>query len=173
MKNYSKYLGKSKKTGRKQIVNQSIGLSVMYLTIYGLFGYSFFWGGYLRYNEVNNSQQGAYTGGAIFAIFLSVMMGALTFGGASPSFIAIAEGRAAGKIAFETIDHQPSIITDKPGSQKIYKKTVKGEFEFKDVKFKYPTRQDLKVLDNFSCIFEAGKTTAIVGPSGSGKSTVI
>ena len=28
-------------------------------------------------------------------------------------------------------------------------------------------------MKNFSCIFEAGKTTALVGPSGSGKSTII
>jgi ABC-type multidrug transport system fused ATPase/permease subunit len=28
-------------------------------------------------------------------------------------------------------------------------------------------------LKNFSCVFEAGKTTALVGPSGSGKSTII
>jgi len=31
----------------------------------------------------------------------------------------------------------------------------------------------MKILDNFSCLFEKGKTTALVGPSGSGKSTVI
>jgi ABC-type multidrug transport system fused ATPase/permease subunit len=29
------------------------------------------------------------------------------------------------------------------------------------------------VLKNFSCKFELGKTTAIVGPSGSGKSTIV
>lgn len=29
------------------------------------------------------------------------------------------------------------------------------------------------MLKNFSAVFEAGKTTALVGPSGSGKSTVI
>lgn len=29
------------------------------------------------------------------------------------------------------------------------------------------------VLKNFSCTFEKGKTTAIVGPSGSGKSTIV
>jgi len=28
-------------------------------------------------------------------------------------------------------------------------------------------------LKNFSCVFEEGKTTALVGPSGSGKSTII
>ena len=29
------------------------------------------------------------------------------------------------------------------------------------------------MLDDFSCVFEAGKTTALVGMSGSGKSTII
>jgi ABC-type multidrug transport system fused ATPase/permease subunit len=50
---------------------------------------------------------------------------------------------------------------------------MKGRVEFKNVSFSYPTRKDLMALDNFSCVFEAGKTTALVGPSGSGKSTII
>ena len=50
---------------------------------------------------------------------------------------------------------------------------MKGLIEFKDVKFRYPSKDDLLVLKNFSCTFEAGKTTALVGPSGSGKSTII
>jgi len=28
-------------------------------------------------------------------------------------------------------------------------------------------------MKDFSCVFEPGKTTALVGPSGSGKSTVV
>ena len=39
--------------------------------------------------------------------------------------------------------------------------------------FRYPSRPELLVLKNFSCVFEKGKTTALVGPSGSGKSTVV
>ena len=39
--------------------------------------------------------------------------------------------------------------------------------------FSYPSRPDKKILDNFSAVFEEGKTTAIVGASGSGKSTII
>ena len=31
----------------------------------------------------------------------------------------------------------------------------------------------MRVLKHFSCIFEQGKTVALVGPSGSGKSTII
>jgi len=55
----------------------------------------------------------------------------------------------------------------------VDQKSMKGNIEFKNVEFTYPTRQDLKVLKNFSCTFESGKTTALVGPSGSGKSTII
>ncbi len=39
--------------------------------------------------------------------------------------------------------------------------------------FRYPTRPEQKILDNFSAKFEDGKTTAIVGLSGSGKSTIV
>ena len=31
----------------------------------------------------------------------------------------------------------------------------------------------MRVLSDFSCTFEVGKTTAIVGASGSGKSTIV
>jgi len=41
------------------------------------------------------------------------------------------------------------------------------------VNFAYPVRHDVKVLDNLSVRFEAGKQTAIVGASGSGKSTIV
>ena len=50
---------------------------------------------------------------------------------------------------------------------------MKGEIEFRNVDFYYPTRPDMKVLKNFSATFKLGETTAIVGPSGSGKSTIV
>ena len=53
------------------------------------------------------------------------------------------------------------------------KEELNGEIKFENVSFTYPTRPDLKVLKNFTCTFEAGKTIALVGPSGSGKSTII
>ena len=55
----------------------------------------------------------------------------------------------------------------------IKKDEIKGQIEFKNVNFTYPTRPDLQVLKDFTCTFEAGKTIALVGPSGSGKSTII
>src|SRR5688572_13301741 len=48
-----------------------------------------------------------------------------------------------------------------------------NEITFENVTFAYPGRPHVKVLDDLSLNFEAGKLTAIVGPSGSGKSTIV
>ena len=74
-------------------------------------------------------------------------------------------------MAYEIIERKPEILLDDPKAKPIG--TIRGKIEFKNVSFTYPTRPDQKVLDNFSAVFEEGKTTAIVGASGSGKSTII
>ena len=50
---------------------------------------------------------------------------------------------------------------------------MKGLIEFREVSFRYPSRKEQLILNKFSAVFEAGKTTAIVGPSGSDKSTIV
>jgi ABC-type multidrug transport system fused ATPase/permease subunit len=49
---------------------------------------------------------------------------------------------------------------------------VRGRIEFKDVKFKYPSRSDY-TLNGVSFIIETGETVALVGQSGCGKSTTL
>lgn len=51
-------------------------------------------------------------------------------------------------------------------------KRVKGDLEFKNIQFTYPTRPDFVVLKNISFNAKAGETIALVGSSGSGKSTL-
>uniref|UniRef100_A0A669QP54 ATP binding cassette subfamily B member 11 n=1 Tax=Phasianus colchicus TaxID=9054 RepID=A0A669QP54_PHACC len=50
---------------------------------------------------------------------------------------------------------------------------VRGEIEFHNVTFHYPSRPDVKILDNLSMVIKTGETTAFVGASGAGKSTII
>ena len=50
---------------------------------------------------------------------------------------------------------------------------ARGEIVFEDVRFHYPSREDLPALNGFSLRVQPGETVALVGPSGAGKSTVL
>lgn len=50
---------------------------------------------------------------------------------------------------------------------------VKGDVEFKNVKFSYPNNKDKIIIKNFSASVKAGQKVAIVGPTGAGKTTMV
>ena len=52
-------------------------------------------------------------------------------------------------------------------------KNIKGKIEFKNVTFSYPTKPQIKILNNVSFIIPRGARAAFVGCSESGKSTII
>ena len=69
---------------------------------------------------------------------------------------------------FEYYDMKPE-IQNAPDA--IRPDTVRGEVEFRNVRFYY--NEEREILKNISFKLEQGKCIAIVGPSGSGKSTLI
>ncbi|XP_018767050.1 bile salt export pump isoform X4 [Serinus canaria] len=112
-----------------------------------------------------------YSPGTLLQVFFGVLIGALNLGQASPCLEAFATGRGAATNIFETIDKKPTIDCMSEDGYKLDK--VRGEIEFHNVTFNYPSRPDVKILDNLNMVIKAGEMTAFVGASGAGKSTTI
>ena len=51
--------------------------------------------------------------------------------------------------------------------------SLRGEIEFKNVSFKYPSRPDVKVLKDYNLTIQEGEMVAFCGESGCGKTTTI
>ncbi|XP_069791409.1 bile salt export pump isoform X4 [Narcine bancroftii] len=116
-------------------------------------------------------EQNEYTPGGLLQVFLGILIAAINLGQASPCLEAFASGRGAAVKIFETIDREPEIDCMSEEGYKLQR--VKGDIEFHNVTFNYPSRPEVKILDRLSMVIKAGETTAIVGPSGSGKSTAV
>lgn len=56
---------------------------------------------------------------------------------------------------------------------KIINYGVKGDIEFDDIHFAYPSRPEVQVLNGLKTKIESGQMVALVGSSGNGKSTCL
>ncbi|KAF3615226.1 putative ABC transporter B family member 8 [Capsicum annuum] len=111
------------------------------------------------------------TGGKIYAAGVSFVLGGLSLGMALPEVKYFTEASVAASRIFDRIDRVPEI--DSEDTRGLVLGNIRGEVDFRNVKFTYPSRPDTVVLKDFNLKIEAGKTVALVGASGSGKSTVI
>ncbi|OVA20542.1 ABC transporter [Macleaya cordata] len=110
-------------------------------------------------------------GGAIFATGCSLILGGMSLMSALPNITFFSVATAAATRIYEMVDRLPAIdLEDEKGKVLAY---VRGDIEFKDVHFSYPSRPDTPILQGFSLKVPAGNTVGLVGGSGSGKSTVI
>jgi ATP-binding cassette subfamily B protein len=79
--------------------------------------------------------------------------------------------RAAGAMErlAELLEAQPVIVA--PAEPISLPARVRGNIEFERVCFRYPSRQQVLALSDFTLDVRRGETVAVVGPSGAGKST--
>lgn len=93
----------------------------------------------------------------------------LSIGGIAAPITAAAHAAGAAGIMFSIID------APQPNTKGVTEPEVSAseDIVLENVNFAYPLRADVKVLDNLSVRFPAGKLTAIVGASGAGKSTIV
>ena len=55
----------------------------------------------------------------------------------------------------------------------LVQNSVTGTVQLRSVRFRYPTRPDIKVLRGVTLTVQKGQKLALVGSSGCGKSTVV
>ena len=97
------------------------------------------------------------------------MMAVMNIGRLAAPIMAITKAATAAHELFVTID---APLPDMSG-KKEPEITADADITFENVAFSYPSRPNVRILDNLDLKLSAGKVTAIVGPSGSGKSTIV
>ncbi|AEO64474.1 uncharacterized protein THITE_2040380 [Thermothielavioides terrestris NRRL 8126] len=106
---------------------------------------------------------------AVYRVLMSVMLMTTSIGGITGPLSAAARAAGAATVFYTIID------APKPDKSGVQHPEVSAaeDIVLDHVNFAYPTRPDLRILDDLSLRFPSGKVTAIVGPSGSGKSTIV
>ncbi|KAA8533236.1 hypothetical protein F0562_033231 [Nyssa sinensis] len=160
---FSRALQKSMDLGIKQGFTKGLLMGSMG-TVFAVWAFQS-WVGCILVTEKGES------GGRTFVSGACIIIGGLSIMNALPNLSFFSEATVTATRIFEMIDQIPVIDSEK-GSGKILA-YVRGEIEFKEVSFSYPSRPDTLILQRLNLKVKAGKMVGLVGSSGSGKSTVI
>ncbi|KAJ1284942.1 hypothetical protein BS78_03G244000 [Paspalum vaginatum] len=161
---YNRKCKVSKKQGIRAGIVGGLGFGFAFLILYITFGLCFYVGAqFVRHKKS--------TFGDVFKVFFALIVS--TIGMARTSAMASDSTKAKDSAIslFDLLDRKSEI--DSSSDVGLTMGEVKGNIDFQNVSFKYPSRPDVQIFSGFTLHIPAAKTVALVGESGSGKSTVI
>ncbi|KAI3388570.1 hypothetical protein SNEBB_005666 [Seison nebaliae] len=167
---YGKNLTNAKKIAVKKSNLMGLIMGMIDLIFFLTFAIAFYYGGKLTRDECDD-----YDIGSVMAIFITVIVGTFTLGHCGQQLPTFAQAKAAGSELYKTIDRKPKIDNfpdDDKSNKEMNIGEIEGKIEFRNVSFNYPSRKELKILDDLTLIMEPGRMYALVGESGCGKSTL-
>jgi len=112
--------------------------------------------------------EGELSGGDLTKFLIYTLLVAFALGGLSDIWADFMKASGAAEHIFELLDRTPAI----PPSGGAELAEVIGRVDFEAVRFSYPTRKDMPVLQGIDLAVLPGEVVALVGPSGAGKSTI-
>ncbi|KAF7079887.1 hypothetical protein CFC21_084056 [Triticum aestivum] len=158
VRTYREALLRTYKYGKRGGLAKGLGLGSMHSVLFLSWALLVWFTGIVVHKRISN-------GGESFTTMLNVVIAGLSLGQAAPNISTFLRARTAAYPIFQMIER-----SSRAGRTL---QAVEGNIHFRDVRFAYPSRPDVVILDRLSLDFPAGKIVALVGGSGSGKSTVV
>ncbi|XP_078279293.1 ATP-dependent translocase ABCB1-like [Rhinoraja longicauda] len=163
---YKVNLKQAKELGVKKSITTNISIGVSQFLIFCTYALAFWYGSKLVVDEPEN-----YTVGRVLIILFSVMIGAFSLGQGLANLEGVSKARTAAYEVYDLIAKHRPIDSSSNDGHKL--DSIKGNIEFKNIHFNYPTRPDRKILNGLNVKITRGQTMALVGASGCGKSTAV
>ncbi|CAB3225446.1 unnamed protein product [Arctia plantaginis] len=169
---YSYLLQPAEQYGRKRGLFSGLGNGFNWILTYFLNAIGLTYGARLVLQDMYKpAEEQRYVVGIVFSVLFSVFMATQSLTLCIPHIEVFAAARGAAASIFQLLDRIPKI--DSFATTGMSPRRDLGDIALENVYFSYPSRPDIKILNDFSIHIKRGECVALVGSSGCGKSTIL
>ncbi|KAK9474978.1 P-loop containing nucleoside triphosphate hydrolase protein [Dipodascopsis tothii] len=161
---YDRYLEVTEVWGHRSGMVLGAMIGILWLGTYNNYALAFWQGSHFI---------ASYTAeiGEVVSVLMAMMMSSFFLSNVPPLLRVVNTAIAATSKVYKTVQRSSAIDSD--SNSGIKDVPLAGNIELRDVKFIYPSRPSVTILNQYNLKISAGSNVALVGASGSGKSTIV